>query len=133
MTTTTSLAPTATRHIPAIGEGANVYGYSDVMAYTVISVNKTGTVAILQRDTATLLNGANSDADDRLTFSPGGFCGHTSGEQRYSYAANRDGETERVTLRTKGRFAGTWRTKGTGTGAARVRFGERSEHYDFNF
>lgn len=133
MTTTTSLAPIATRHIPRVGEGANVYGYSDVMAHTVISVNKTGTVAILQRDTATLLNGANSDAADRLTFSPGGFCGHTSGSQRYSYEANPNGETERVTLRTKGRFAGTWRTKGQGTGAARVSFGERSEHYDFNF
>lgn len=118
---------------PIVGEGANVFGYSDVMAYTVISVNKTGTVAIIQRDKATLLNGYNSGAPDALHFEPGGFCGHTSGVQRYSYERDPEGETLRITLRTKGQHAGTWRTKGSGTGAARVRFGERREHYDFNF
>jgi hypothetical protein len=118
---------------PVVGGGANVYGYSDVMAHTVISVNKTGTVAIIQRDTATLLNGHGSDAADKLSFEPGGFCGHTSGRQRYSYERNPNGETLRITLRAKGQHAGTWRTKGAGTGAARVRFGTRSEHCDFNF
>lgn len=118
---------------PVVGDGANVYGYSDVMAYTVISVSKSGKVAMLQRDKATLLNGHNSGAADKLHFSPGGFCGHTSGSQRYSYARDTGGEILRVTLRTKGKFAGTWRSKGNTTGAMRVRFGERHEHYDFNF
>lgn len=118
---------------PVVGEGANVYGYSDVMAYTVISVNKKGTVAIIQRDKAKLLNGVNSGEPDALHFSPGGFCGHTSGQQRYSYERDPNGETIRVTLRTKGRFAGTWRTPGQTSGAMRVKFGERREHYDFNF
>lgn len=118
---------------PIVGEGANVYGYSDVMAYTVLSVNKTGTVAVIQRDKATLLNGCNSGAPDAIHFEPGGFCGHMSGVQRYSYERDPEGETLRIALRTKGQHAGTWRTKGSGTGAARVRFGERAEKYDFNF
>lgn len=124
---------TETANTPVVGEGANVFGYSDVMAYTVISVNKTGTVAVIQRDKATLLNGHNSDAADKLSFSPGGFCGHTSGSQRYSYERDPNGETLRITLRAGGKFEGTWRTKGNNSGAMRVRFGERHEHYDFNF
>lgn len=118
---------------PVVGGGANAYGYSDVMAYTVVSVNKTGTVAVIQRDKATLLNGFNSGAADALHFEPGGFCGHTSGQQRYSYERDPNGETIRVTLRTKGKFAGTWRSPGSNSGAMRIRFGERREHYDFNF
>jgi hypothetical protein len=132
-TTTTTTTTTVARHIPVVGEGANVYGYSDVYAYTVIKVNAAGDIAFLQRDKATLLNGVDSGEPDALHFSAGGFCGHTSGVQRYSYERDPNGEVVRVSLRKKGRFAGTWRTKGSGTGASRVRFGERAEHYDFNF
>lgn len=138
MTTTTGTTGTATTSAskvtgPVVGGGANVYGYSDVMAYTVISISKSGKVAYLQRDNAILLNGCNSGEPDALQFTPGGFVGHTSGIQRYRYEQNPEGEIIRVSLRSKGRLAGTWRTKGSGTGAALVRFGERREHYDFNF
>jgi hypothetical protein len=118
---------------PQVGDGANKHCYSDVQAYTVISVSKSGRSAVIQRDKATLLNGHNSDAADKLFFEPGGFCGHTSGTQRYAYERDPNGSTERITFRTKGKFAGTWRTPGQNSGAARVSFGERSEHYDFNF
>ena len=118
---------------PVLGGGANVYGYSDVKAYTVISISKSGRTAILQRDKTTLLNGHDSDAADKLTFEPGGFCGHTSGRQRYSYEQDPEGVTVRVSLRSGGKFANTWRTKGQATDASRVCFGERCAHYDFNF
>ena len=114
---------------PIVGDGANVYGYSDVYAHTVVKVSKSGDVAWIQRDKATLLNGANSGEPDALHFSPGGFCGHTSGTQRYSYERDPNGEILRISRRKDG----TWRTKGAGTGASRVRFGERRERYDFNF
>lgn len=131
--TTTAAFNADTHRAPVIGEGANVYGYSDVHAYTVISVNEAGTVAMIQRDKATLLNGVHSGEPDALTFEAGGYAGHTSGTQRYSYERDPNGEILRVSLRTKGKFAGTWRTKGSGTGASRVRFGTRAERYDFNF
>ena len=125
----TKLAPVT----PTVGQGANVYGYSDVMAYTVISVSKSGNSAVIQRDKVKLLNGVTSGEPDALKFSPGGFVGHTSGSQRYSYERDPNGETIRISRRTAKRMAGSWRTPGSGTGAAHVTFGERSEHYDFNF
>lgn len=112
---------------PVVGEGANVFGYSDVNAYTVLTVSASGKRCTIQRDTAVLLNGANSGEPDALQFSRGGFVGHTSGTQRYSYAPNADGFVVTVSLRKDGK----WRT--AGAHGQRVTFGERSEHYDFNF
>lgn len=105
-----------------VGEGATVAGYSDCRAYTVIAV--TAKSATLRRDKATLLNGIKSGAPDALSFSPGGFCGHTSGVQRYSYEADETGGVVVVRLRKNG----TWRTSNN----ERVSVG-RSEYYDFNF
>lgn len=123
MTTTTTNDTPAT---PTVGAGATVYGYSDREAYTVIAVAPGGRRCTLQRDKATLLNGHNSTEADKLTFSPGGFMGHTSGRQRYSYEADPDGEKITATLRKDG----TWRVANS---KARVVMGVRNEHYDFNF
>ena len=112
---------------PRVGMAATVRGYSDAYAYTVIKV--TPKSATLRRVKATLLNGVDSGESDALSFSPGGFSGHTSGRQRYLYEEDPDGETIRVTKRKRG----AWRTAGAGTGSSRVAFGKHSEHYDFNF
>ena len=122
MTTTTS-----TINVPTLGLGANVFAYSDVSAYTVVSISASGKRCTIQRDTVRLLNGANSGEPDALQFSPGGFVGHTSGTQRHSYERDTDGHTLTVSLRKDGK----WRT--AGAHGQRVVFGERSEHYDFNF
>ena len=113
--------------LPIVGGGANVSGHSDVYAYTVVSVAANGRSAVIQEDTATLLNGFNSGEPDALTFTPGGFCGHTSGNQRYNYQPNP--EAPLVTIRL--RKDGVWRTPGAH--GQRVRFGERRKHHDYNF
>ena len=126
MATTNARKP-VTSNTPAVGEGANVFGYSDVNAFTVLAVSASGKRCTIQRDTATLLNGCNSGEPDALQFSPGGFVGHTSGTQRYSYARNTEGAIVTVSMRK----TGEWRT--AGRHGERVKFGERREHYDFNF
>lgn len=111
---------------PVIGMGATYHGYSDSQAHTVVAVSATGRRVTLRRDKATLLNGANSGEADALHFSPGGFCGHTSGTQRWSYAPDPDGATQIASLTGKG-----WRVGGLS--GAPVTMGARMEHYDFNF
>lgn len=142
--------------VPAIGEGATQYHYSDNTAHTVVKVSKSGKTVWIQRDKATLLNGANSGADDALVFEPGGFAARVSGVQRYAYEADPDGALTKVTLReikistrsdfdyyaTKDevargdyRIVQSWKVAGTSTKSrgGEVTFGKRSEHYDYNF
>lgn len=114
--------PIETKNPFTVGEGATCHGYSDARAYTVIAV--TAKSVTLRRDKATLMNGVNSGAPDALSFSAGGFCGHTSGTQRYEYAQDEAGGTVTARLRKNGK----WVT----TGGERVTTG-RGEYYDFNF
>lgn len=123
MTTTTF----TTQQTPNIGDGATVYRWSDRQAYTVVKVGKNGKTAYLQRDRATLLNGANSGEPDALVCYPGGFAGHVEGRQRYTYEADPNGQMIRVSLRSDGR----WRT--AGPHGEIVKFGVRAEFVDFNF
>lgn len=104
----------------AIGSGATVCGWSDRTACTVIkATEKTRT---LQADTATLLNGMDSNAKDKLLFSPGGFFGHTEGKQRYDYKPNPNGSIYVARLTKKG-----WTVDGK-----KILEG-RHHHYDYNF
>ena len=124
---------------PTIGMGATFTLWTDCYACTVAGIkrNKAGvaTTVTLRRDTATLLNGFNSEATDKLQFSPGGFFGHTSGEQRYSYTPNPEGELIEISRRVRRDGTVTWKKVGTGTNdqGGNARFGARHEHYDFNF
>ena len=128
-----------------VGDGATVHGYSDAAAYTVLKVTRT--TVTLQRDKATLLNGTQSGEPDALTFTPGGFCGHTEGRQRYKYEANPEGEIIVAHLKKSPRKVslpcGEWeevngslRTQKlepfVAFKSSRVTPG-RFEHYDFNF
>lgn len=124
-----------------VGDGATLCGYSDRHAYTVIAV--TAKTVTLQRDKATLLNGMNSGEADALTFTPGGFAGHTEGIQRYRYEANPNGEVIKAHMKKKPRKV--W-TKGAApdggygyvmhahfTNGASTLIPGRFEHYDYNF
>ena len=107
---------------PNVGDGITVCLWTDRHAYTVVSlIGSTGFVA--QRDKATRTN------RDEDSFSPGGFVGHTShgqNGQQWSYEADPDGATVKVTRRKDG----LWRPAGAGTKP--VLYG-RYEKYDYNF
>ena len=105
-----------------IGDGATVCLHTDRHAHTVIRV--TSATIIIQRDKATLLNGPSSGEPDALKMESGGFAGHTSGTQRYSYESDESGHV--VTARwseKKQMFLADGRTVIAG----------RHEHYDYNF
>lgn len=113
-----------------IGDGAAIGFYSDVHAGTVIWVSKDGKRLKVQEDKAILLNGFKSGEPDAIQFSPGGFCGHTSGSQRYSFEPNPDGSIHEFSLRLNG----FWRKKGepmTGSGTRLIK--HRTHYYDYNF
>jgi hypothetical protein len=120
---------------PNVGDGATYRMWTDCYACTIIEVCKNGRELVLQRDKSTLLNGAGSGEPDALGFTPGGFVGHTSGEQRYRYERNPDGEIIRVSKRTRKNGQVEWVKVGqaTKTQGGRARVGVRHEHYDFNF
>jgi hypothetical protein len=103
---------------------ANRYGYSDVHAHEIVRKVSDKTIEV-RRLKATLLNGFSSGEPDALQFSPGGFCGHTSGEQRYAFSSD---ETAKVFRIRKGKFG--WQS----AHGTRFRLSdEPHEHYDFNF
>lgn len=118
---------TETQAAFAIGDGATMCGYSDCKAGTIIAA--TEKTVTWQRDKATLLNGISSGEEDALTFTPGGFSGHTSGTQRYSYEPDAQGMTRKFTLRRNGEWIAAGSKMGSGS---KLRAG-RSEYYDYNF
>ena len=109
-----------------VGDGVTVAGYSDSDPYTVVSVK--GRRATIRADKATLLNGVRSGEPDALQFDAGGFCGHTSGRQRWDIQPDPNGATRDMTLRRDGQ----WRLVGHGLRDRPVTLG-RHKHHDFNF
>lgn len=105
-----------------VGMGATRHGYSDAEAYTVIEVNKAGTVLVLQRDKATL------SPDFKPNFIPGGFVGHVTNnrEQSYTYERDPNGDKVKVRLRKDGLFY-------PAKSKMSITIGYRSEYYDYNF
>jgi len=123
---------TNTETAPVIGEGATYTVWTDSHAGTVVKISPNGKTAWIQLDKATLLNGHNSNEADKLKFSPGGFMGHTDGNQRYSYERDPNGEIIKATYRAK---LGIWKIAGHATRSpgGRIRFGVRRHYHDFNF
>ena len=114
---------------PVVGQGMTESMYSDAHSYTIIAISKSGKQITLQRDKRVLLNGVGSGEADALTFSPGGFVGHTSGIQRWATEPDTEGKVRKAYLNKLGR----WRMSGsTGVGCGFVHPG-RNEHYDHNF
>lgn len=104
-----------------VGSYVTALLYSDRHAYEVTA--RTAKTLTLRRLKATLLNGVGSGEPDALKFSPGGFVGHTSGTQRYSYAPS-EAKTVKAHFSTK---RGAFYLSGS-----RLVPGA-SEHLDFNF
>lgn len=115
-----------------VGQGVNWGAGTDLKCGTIVKVSASGTTVSVVEDEAVLLNGAGSGAPDALTFTPGGFVGHTSGEQRWEFKPG-DGPVVKFTLRATGRFklAGT-SINGSMRGWGNLSAG-RAKHYDFNF
>ncbi len=115
-----------------VGAGATYCIFTDAKAGTIVA--RTPKTLLWQQDSAELLNGPNSDADDALKFSPGGFVGHTSGKQRYAYQRDENGQVLKFTLRTLKSGKKIWKLKGHGTRSRGCSLIDgRHEHYDYNF
>jgi hypothetical protein len=124
-----------TNGIPVVGGPATYTIATDSYACTVIAVERKGTRVTLRRDKATLLNGAGSGEPDALKFEPGGFFGHTSGEARYAYEPDPNGETYVVTRRVRKNGDVAWKAVGHNTNSSGLyaTFLGRAEHYDSNY
>ena len=126
-----------TNGVPVVGGGATFRHAADHHACTIVQVDRNAagviTRVVLQRDRASLLNGVNSIAPDALQCNPGGFIGHITGTQRYTYAPDPGGVLYVVTPRVRnGRVAWVQRGQKGAQGASRAHFLAREEHYDFN-
>lgn len=109
-------------------DAATLCGWSDNHAATIF-YNDGKTIRV-RMDHAEILNGHNSDAPDKLSFSPGGFFGHTSGVQRWRHWPDPDGSTYTFTLRKNGKWVQQGLKMGQGY---RLIIGKRLHHYDYNF
>lgn len=120
-----------------VGDGATYTVYSDSKAGTIIK--RTAKTITWQRDKATLLNGFDSDADDKLVAHPGGFAAHVSGVQRYDYERDPNGSIVKFSRREitnpyTGKTRIVWKLVGHGSrspGCSLV--AGRHERYDYNF
>lgn len=112
-----------------VGEGVSWNGWSDTYPGYVVSVSKSGARVSVQAAKATLLNGFGSGEEDALEFTPGGFVGHTSGRQRYSFEPNPEGEIVTFSRRQNGRF---YQVGTSGRNGVRLSAGI-AKHHDYNF
>ncbi len=115
-----------------VGDGVSWSHGSDALAGTVSRV--TDSAVYVVEDSATLQNGADSGAPDALHFEAGGFVGHTSGVQRYTYKPGAGPEVKFTARRALG---GDFKESGTSArGSMRgwgVLYHGRSKRYDYNF
>lgn len=120
-----------------VGDGATYTIHTDSKAGTIIK--RTAKTIWWQRDKATLLNGMNSDAEDKLTCSVGGFAGHVEGRQRYAYERDEDGSIVKFSRREitnpySKKTRVVWKRCGHGTKSPGCTLNVgRNEHYDYNY
>lgn len=113
-----------------IGDEVTHVLWTDAKAGWVKSVSKSGKTVTVELANQTLLNGVNSGELDALKFSPGGFCGHTSGSQRWKIERADKPSTMKFTLRTNGQ----WKAAKTSTKSpGNVLCKGHNPYYDFNF
>lgn len=115
-----------------VGDGVSWSHGSDILAGTVSRV--TSAAVYVVEDSATLENGVDSGAADSLEFEAGGFVGHMSGAQRYTYAP---GEGPEVRFSARRALGGRVKEAGTSARGSMRGWGllyhGRSKHYDYNF
>lgn len=104
--------------------------YTDSEAGWVTKVSPNGKTIEVELAKATLLNGPNSGEPDALSFSAGGFCGHTSGTQRWKLERSPDSKKLKFTLRKNNQ----WKIAGHATNSPGCVLRPGHHHYyDFNF
>lgn len=111
------------------GDPVTRSGYSDCHAGYVIQINAARTKLVMKDGDARLLNGAGSGEPDALTFTPGGFCGRTSGTQRWEIMPSDNGRVTIFTLRKNGR----WIETGLAHNQGKPLCAGHHHHHDFNF
>ena len=112
-----------------VGDGVTLNFYTDRKVGTVTKVSSSGKTVLVQLDNMELLNGSGSGEPDALTFTPGGFVGHTSGTQRWECTPDPDGAVYKFTLRKNGRYVRSGDSTRTGVNLSEG----RHPYYDFNF
>lgn len=113
-----------------VGDPVTYVVYTDADAGWVSKVSPNGKTIEVEFARQTLLNGANSGEPDALHFSPGGFCGHVSGEQRWKIERQDNPKVSKFTLRK----SGMWKIAGHATNSPGcVLFSGHRPYYDFNF
>lgn len=114
---------TLTPDTAQVGDGATYNMWSDRQAFTIIAVKRNGLQIWIQRDKAVRTN------QDKDTFSPGGFAGHTSNPegQKWDITPDEDGVVLKANWSAKRNRFFVSGPKGTPITAG------RHEHYDYNF
>jgi|TARA_R110000824_G_scaffold21078_1_gene78836 hypothetical protein len=114
-----------------VGDGVHWGAGTDTESGTVVEV--TGQRVFVVEDRTELLNAANSDKPNALTFSPGGFVGHTSGNQEYAFYPG----TGRPLVFSFRKKLARFKLAGTSVNGSMRSWGllakGRYKHYDFNF
>tara|TARA_R110002020_G_scaffold145908_4_gene320205 strand:+ start:3719 stop:4687 length:969 start_codon:yes stop_codon:yes gene_type:complete len=122
------------RRVVMEGDGVSWSVGSDTHSGTVVSVAKNGKSVDVVEDVAVLLNGSQSGADDALEFTPGGFFGHTEGEQRYRYAPGNPNDVMTFSFRASmDRFKLRGVSINGSMRSAFTLYAGRSKHHDYNF
>ena len=137
-TTSVDLALTTLNAINIMNE-TTTFKVGDPVTYTIYTdrdcgwvkeVSPNGKTILVEFAEQKLLNGANSGAPDALQFEPGGFCGHTSGEQRWEITRAQNPAIQKFTLRKNG----VWKMPGNSSKSPGcVLTGGHHPYYDFNF
>ena len=113
-----------------VGDPVTYTIYTDSECGWVDEVSRNGKTVVVEFAKQTLLNGVNSKEPDALHFSPGGFVGHTSGQQRWKIERAASPRKLKFTLRKSGQ----WKIVGHGTKSPGCVLNKgHYPHYDFNF
>jgi hypothetical protein len=112
-----------------VGDPVTRSGYSDCHAGYVLQINAARTKLVMKDGDARLLNGANSGEPDALLFEPGGFCGHTSGTQRWEIKPSELARVTVFSLRKNGR----WIETGLAHNQGKPLCAGHHHYHDFNF
>jgi hypothetical protein len=78
--------------------------YTDADTGWVSRVSASGKTIEVEFAKQTLLNGPNSGEPDALNCSPGGFCGHVHGDQRWKIERDETPKVRKFTLRKTGQW-----------------------------
>ena len=113
-----------------VGDEVTYTIYTDSDCGWVSKVSPNGKTVLVEFANQILLNGPRSGEPDALSFSPGGFCGHVEGTQRWKISRIANPNVQKFTLRKNGQ----WKIAGHATKSPGCVLNKgHYPHYDFNF